>query len=305
MLTDKRVDEIFAAMNGYVLELATDPSLLGPQYFQDKIAICRGYLNSVSLVTTELNREKLEVQGELRRLEAVYAMEYDNLIANDPRVKSLANIEDRKATAGFILRESRGKINGLKDRLAIIDGVSRVVSLRSRELAATMTAIRDQRRLMQTELSTGAFYGDERVPKSQRPPREGNGIGLEDEVSVSELEDLLAEPAPAVESTPAAVESTPESQDPVEAALAAVKPTPESETPQIPQEAPSTNAPAMEAPTPASPDEDAMRQFLAAADEPLPQALVEEPKVELASAGVVTDAVVSEVDDFINMLDGL
>lgn len=297
MLTDKRVDQIFAEMDGYVLELANEPSMLGPQYFQDKIAICRGYLNKVSLVVSELNREKLEVSGELRRLEAVYAMEYDNLIANDPRVKSLANIEDRKATAGFILREKRGLINTLKDRLANLDGVSRVVSFRNRELASTMTAIRDQRRLMQTELSTGAFYGDERVPKSQRPPREGHGMGLDDgEITVADLEALMAEPAP---------ESQALESDEPEASVEA----PESENPQISQAAPSTNAPAMEveplaAAQPAS-DEDVMRQFLDAPEDPLPPALVEEPNHELESSGTVTGDAVSEVDDFINLLDGL
>lgn len=299
MLTDKRVDEIFAEMNGYVLELANEPSMLGPQYFQDKIAICRGHLNKVSLVVSELNREKLEVSGELRRLEAVYAMEYDNLIANDPRVKSLANIEDRKATAGFILREQRGKINGLKDRLANLDGVSRVVSFRNRELQATMTAIRDQRRLMQTELSTGAFYGDERTPKSQRPPREGNGIALDDEISVAELDALMAD-APA-EPT----DSTPESPATVESEPEAAKPTPESENPQITQEAPSTNAPVQEAAPETAPqsvsDEDAIMQFLDAPDEALPQAVVEQPNHEVPAG---TEAA-SEVDDFISILEGL
>jgi hypothetical protein len=225
-------------------------------------------------------------------------MEYDNLIANDPRVKSLANIEDRKATAGFILREKRGRINTLKDRLANLDGVGRVVAFRNRELASTMTAIRDQRRLMQTELSTGAFYGDERVPKSQRPPREGPGMGLDDgDISVEDLEALLSD-AP-----------TPESQTTEPEVVVS---TPESEIPQIPQAEPSTSAPATEvveakAPPAAPPasDEDAMQQFLDAPDEPLPQALVEEPKHELESSGTVTDEGLSDVDAFINLLDGL
>ena len=200
MLTDERIDVIFTQMDGYILELANDPNALGPSYFQDIIATCRNYLNRVSLVISELNREKLTVSSELRRLESSYAVEYDNLLANDERVKALASIDDRKATVGFLLKDQKLQINDLKDRMHALDAVSKVVAHRNKELHSTMTAIKDQRRLMQTEIATGAFYGDERVPKAQRPPREPNsGMGLDngdDDFSVEELEAMLSDSKP-------------------------------------------------------------------------------------------------------------
>ena len=161
-ISEERIDAIFAAMNGYVLELKNDPGSLGPQYFQDIIATCRNYLNRVSLVLTEINRDRLTVSGQLRGFEAAYALSYDDLMANDAQVKALANVEDRKATASYLLRDQKKIINELKDQMHILDSVYKVISHRNRELHATMLAIKDQRRLMQTELATGAFYGDER-----------------------------------------------------------------------------------------------------------------------------------------------
>lgn len=166
MLTVERIDSIFTEMEGYVIDLVPDPTSLGPQYFRDQIAVCRNYLNRVSLVASELDRERLAVSSELHRLEALFALEYDSLLANDPRVKSLSNIEDRKATVGFILRDQRTAINVLKDRLHAVEAVYKVVTLRNRDLTSTMTAIKDQKRAMQSEIRSGAFYGDERIPET-------------------------------------------------------------------------------------------------------------------------------------------
>lgn len=183
MLTAERVDFIFKEMNSCVLELAEDPRSLGPQYFQERIAICRNYLNKVSLISSELQQEKLEISGELYRLEAMYNLDRDDKLANDQRVKALASVEDRKATVGYMLREQQKKINELKERLNVVDVVFKVVTHRNRELHATMDAIKDQRRLLQTEISTGAFYGDERRPIVK--------IREEDALTESELEQLI------------------------------------------------------------------------------------------------------------------
>lgn len=220
MLTEERIETIFKEMNSYVLELAHEPSMLGPQYFQDIIATCRGYLNKVSLVISELNHEKLSNSSELRSLEAIYELEYDNRLANDEHVKRLAHIDDRKSTVGHLLRDQRIAINRIKDNLHALDSVYRVVVHRSRELHATMNAIKDQRRLMQTELSTGAFYGDERVSKGRRAPAEPTGLmAVEDELTAAELEDLMTDSkegaAPDPVETPAAA---PDPKPPVEVA---------------------------------------------------------------------------------------
>jgi hypothetical protein len=94
----------------------------------------------------------------------------------------------------------------------MLDAVLKAVTYRNRELHSTMTSIKDQRRLMQTEISTGAFYGDERVPRSQRSPRDpGGGLGLDDDFNADDLasmlDDELPEPVETTSEQPGSEES--------------------------------------------------------------------------------------------------
>ena len=163
MITAERVEKIFADMNSFTLELASEASALGPQYFQDMIATCRNYLNRVSLITSELNQVKLTLSSSLRALEAAYDMDFNDKLANDDHVRKLASIDDRKSTVEYMLRTQKQELTKLRSDLHTLDSVYKVVTHRSRELHATMNAIKDQRRLMQTEISSGAMYGDERT----------------------------------------------------------------------------------------------------------------------------------------------
>lgn len=191
MLTDADIEAIFEKMDELVLELVRDPSTAGPNYFQEIIAECRNYLNEASLVVAKLNREKYLISTELRTKEDVFSLDYDDLLANDERVKSLASVEDRKATANYLLRDQKKEINTLKNRLHGVESVLKVAVHRNRELNSTMTAIKDQRKLLQTELAAGAFYGDERIPKGKRDPREPDeGFGLTG-ISADDLESLF------------------------------------------------------------------------------------------------------------------
>jgi len=180
MLTEERVEAIFKEMDQLVIELQSDPSCLGPEYFQDLIATCRNYLNRVGLVLNELNRERLAVSSEVRRLEALYELEHDELLANDQTVKELgASIEDRKAAVGWRLRHQRAALNDAKARQHGLNAVHKVVAFRNKELHATMAAIRDQKRLVLSEIRSGSFYGDER-PVSRPGEDDGGGVSAED-----------------------------------------------------------------------------------------------------------------------------
>lgn len=189
MLTDQRIEAIFEEMDKLVIELAADPSCLGPRYFQDLIATCRNYLNRVGLILNELDRERLTTSSEVRRLEASYELEHDELLANDKSIKDLgSSIEDRKAAVGWRLREQRAILTEARSRLRDLNAVHKVVAYRNKELHATMTAIRDQKRLMTAELRSGSFYGDERS-YSQPGTDDGLGVSADDLASLMDDDD--------------------------------------------------------------------------------------------------------------------
>lgn len=164
MITTDRIEAIYTQMNGYVLELG-DPNAFGPRYFIDKIATCRNWLNAVSLVVSELSREKLITGQDLRKIEAIFELESARLLSTDETVRRLANIKDRESMVAHLLRDRKQRIDQLKGHMIAIDAVTKAVTHRSRELHSTMDAIKNQRRFMQIEVSTGSFYGDERVPR--------------------------------------------------------------------------------------------------------------------------------------------
>ena len=182
MISDVRRDAIFEEMDTYLLSL--DPTASGPRYFIDKIAICRNYLNNVSLVLSELQREKLVASSELGKRQAILELEGARLLTTDEQVRRMANIKDRESMVSHMLREHRQRIDLLKDQIHTIDGLLKHVSLRNRELHATMDAIKSQRRFMQIEVLTGAFYGDERG--SQLDDIRGVDLGSLPEESATE-----------------------------------------------------------------------------------------------------------------------
>ena len=207
MLTDQRAEAIFKEMDELVLELASDPGSLGPQYFQDMIATCRNYLNRVGLVLTELNRERLWVSSEVRKLEAVYELERDELLSNDSAIKELgSSIEDRKAAVGWRLRESRAVLTQARARLHSLNAVYKVVAFRNKELHATMTAIRDQKRLMTSEIRSGSFYGDER-PSARSGDDDGGGVTPEELAAMMADDSHLDAPASSVTNSDATADS--------------------------------------------------------------------------------------------------
>jgi hypothetical protein len=161
---------------------------LGVKYLNELIARCRNYLNRVSLILQEISREKRDISTKLRAEESSYQVSFDELLANDERVKKLPNITDRTATANMLLRDERNRIEILKQEVQDLEYIEKVVRHRHNELKSTNTDIKMQRQMLRDELDTGAFYGDEtngpngttRIPRPK-----------DDDLGESEIEAIL------------------------------------------------------------------------------------------------------------------
>jgi hypothetical protein len=157
----ERVQAVYDELDKYVIELDPDPSARGPAYLQDLISKTRGSLNQVSRLIQEVHRHRHSQEIELDKLATAYELSSDHLLATDGRVTRLPNIDDRKAMIGFILLDERTKILGLQREIKELGFVDKAVRHRHKELDNTMSAIRMQKSLIDTEMRTGAFYGDE------------------------------------------------------------------------------------------------------------------------------------------------
>jgi len=186
----ERVEAIYAELDVLVVELAKDPGALGPQYLQDLISKTRGFLNKTSLFLSEVHREHFVLERELVALEAAYEVSSDELLANDHRVTRLPNIDDRKAMINLILRDERIAILKLKTQIRELSFIEKVIKHRHKELDNTMGAVRMQKSLMDTEVRTGAFYGDENEVSRNRG---GGRPSLGEDIDEDELARLLGD----------------------------------------------------------------------------------------------------------------
>ncbi len=159
----ERFKAIYDEILEYSIKLAADPASLGPKYLNDQIATCRNYINSVTLVLLELHREKHTLMRAMSGEEDILAIESNELLTNDDRVRRLPSIDDRKAAINVLLRDRVAAIAALKRQIQDLDYVEKAVKHRHRELKDTMAEIKLQRALLRDELDTNAFYGDERV----------------------------------------------------------------------------------------------------------------------------------------------
>jgi hypothetical protein len=157
----ERIEEIYNEIGTFSIELSPDPASLGPVYLQDLISRTRGYLNRVSQFIQTVHREKSGLETRLDAFEAAFQVSSDALLADDHRVTRLPNIDDRRAMINLLLREDRAAILTLKNQVKELGFVDKALRHRHKELENTMSAIRMQKSLIDSEISTGSFYGDE------------------------------------------------------------------------------------------------------------------------------------------------
>jgi hypothetical protein len=195
-MTPERVEQIYNELATLVIELDADPTARGPAYLQDLISKTRGYLNRTSLLTHEVHRERHQLERQLDAHETAFQASSDELLADDQRVIRLPNIDDRRAMINLLLREDRARISDLKRQVKELGFVEKAVKHRHRELDNTVSSIRMQKSLIDTEIRTGAVYGDE--TDTSRGSAYGAGVGDIDEEELARL--LNGEPAAPTES---------------------------------------------------------------------------------------------------------
>lgn len=174
----KRINQIYEELGKYSIELANDPTVMGPQYILRITSECRNYLNSVTRILLEIHRDKQNISNTLNRLRAVFAIQSAELLATNTDVMRRPNIRDREAAIRVLLKTDVDAIEEAETDLRNLDAIAIAVKLTHAELVRTDGQIRTQRSAIQDELRTKSFYGDE---SNLSPP-----------IDDKELEDLMS-----------------------------------------------------------------------------------------------------------------
>ena len=212
-MTPERIEEVLTRLPELVIELDSDPTSRGPAYLQDLIYRTRNMLNETGIYIQEVLRWKSGLESELEALEVAFQVDADELLTNEQRVNRLPAVQDRLAMINVILRDQRKAILERKKEVNDASHVEKAVRHRHRELEHTMSAIRLQRSLIETERKTGSFYGDESETSrgegtwGRKPPKD-------DDIDEEELAGLMdrvtqGEDIEADEETPESVEAEP------------------------------------------------------------------------------------------------
>jgi hypothetical protein len=163
MLNEKRIEEIYDRLPQLVVALDPDPAGRGAPYLQDLISKVRGYLNEVGIYLQEVLRVRGGLESDLEALKSAFEISSNDLMANEAKVSNLPAVQDRIAMINVILRDEYKAILDKRKEVNDISYVEKAVRHRHRELEHTMSAIRLQRSLLQSDLGTGAFNGDENL----------------------------------------------------------------------------------------------------------------------------------------------
>jgi hypothetical protein len=207
-MTPQRVKVIYDGIEKLVIELDPDPVSRGMRYLLDLISKTRGYLNEASFYMHEVLKERHDLELLLQAEEDAYQLRSSELLATDQSVKDLANIEDRTAMITVKLKPDFKKIQGLKKDIKNVSHVEKVVRHRAKELESTMSAIRLQKSLIESDIRTGALLGDSNDTSRGTGSKMSSLIST-DEMSDAELSKLL-DPEPNVENDPGKDVSSPQ-----------------------------------------------------------------------------------------------
>ena len=162
-MEEERVDEIFARIGDMELELDYDPIERGPKFLNTMVASCRNYTNEVQRYARECQMHLRQVERNLRVAEADFELQYNDLMANDPEIIRMRNLSkaDRDALARTKLQKEINDINQLKLALTDAGHVQTVIESKFGELKSIIRDIRLQKNLIEAEIETGAFWGND------------------------------------------------------------------------------------------------------------------------------------------------
>jgi hypothetical protein len=191
-MDSKRIEEIYDRLPKLIVDLDPDPVSRGHLYLQDQISKVRGYLNEVSVYLQEVIRVKGALESELEALTCAFEINSDELLANNEDVRALPSLQDRRARINVLLREERAVILGQQQEVNGIGHVEKAVRHRHRELEQTMSAIRLQRSLIESDRKTGALYGDE-SNNSRGDSWQGVAPDIGDDAEMEGVDQLLKE----------------------------------------------------------------------------------------------------------------
>jgi hypothetical protein len=158
------IRKVFDSLGNMQVELDGDPLVFGPKRLNAKVAQCREYLSKCQQIYLQLADHLHQLSRASRQAKLDFDIKSQDLLANDPEVKSQRAIRDREAVVSSKLRAERETNHIIETAITDLQSVIMVVKAKREDLKDIQGRIRDQVKLCQEEISLGSRWGSAPPP---------------------------------------------------------------------------------------------------------------------------------------------
>lgn len=155
---------IYDSLTAMEVELDSDPLQYGPKRLNGKVAATRRHLSRCQQIYMQMADDLQRLNRAHRSLKLDYDLQMQDMLSNDPDVRSNKNIRDREAVANTKLRVEREQMSQIEMAQSDIESVLSIVKAKREDLKDIQGRIRDQVKLCQEEIGLGSGWGSRPPP---------------------------------------------------------------------------------------------------------------------------------------------
>lgn len=162
------VDAVFEEIKSFEITLSSDPSTLGAPYLLEMTAKVRNNTNRITLHLNRMTQLRLHILRSLNALKTLYKQSSNRLLSEDETVRAQKSIKDREAVIAMMLKDEAQTIASLEAQLHEAETLIETLRMTHREMRDVAGELRSQSKIIEVELRTKAYFGDEGpVPSEQ------------------------------------------------------------------------------------------------------------------------------------------
>ena len=153
------VNAIFLELEKLNVELDEDPLEFGPKRLNNKVAEARKHLARCEALFVRV-AHWLQLYNRAHRAGQLdFELATQDLLANDPEVRSGRNVKDRDALATVKLRDRRVDLDKLQIIIMDLDALMTVIKSKRTDLRDSQYRLQEQQKLCREEIGLGARWG--------------------------------------------------------------------------------------------------------------------------------------------------
>ena len=173
---EERIRDVYEDLSQMEVALDRDPLIYGPKRLNEKTADVRHFLTRTERIFLGLAQDLALLKRKLRIAQADFKIAEQDLLANDPVVRSGRSVKDREALAAMKLRDEVELLTDLEAAINDLEACLTVVKAKRTDLKDVQRALRDQIKLCQEEIGLGNNWGS-RLPPNTKSPIDQSLVG--------------------------------------------------------------------------------------------------------------------------------